>query len=200
MIALAISALALAGVLALIPLGLWAGDQPGEAVLVEVAPLGAPRGASVTVTNPGQVPVLVGMSLRRAGPRLRLEGPAYVRIRSGSTASELLAGHQASIGVLDAGETRTFAVPAEAPIRRRAELVAVIGQGERLRTLHRLVTLAPVSGTGAGRAGAWGNAPRVRLDPACGEGECRRQQDGWPRADRERDHVRERERRQAYER
>jgi hypothetical protein len=199
-IALALSALALAGVIALIPLGLRACDQPGEALLVEVAALSAPRGASVTVSNPGPAPVIVGMSLRRAGPRLRLEGPAYVRIRDGSTASELLAGHQASIGVLDAGETQTFVVPAEAPIRRRAELVAVIGQPERLCTLHRLVVLAEASGAGPDRAGVWGGPPRVRQAPACGGGERRHQQDGRPGADHERHHMRERERRQAYER
>jgi len=198
-IALAISAVALAGGIALIPLGLRTGDEPGEVLLIHVAALGAPRGASVTVTNPGQAPVIVGMSLRRAGPRLRLEGPAYVRIRSGSTASELLAGHQASIGVIEAGETRTFVVPAEAPIRRRAELVAVIGQRERLRTLHRLVVLGPASGAGASRAGSWADAPRVRLDPACGEGDRRHQHDGRPRPDHARHHMRERERRQAYE-
>jgi hypothetical protein len=145
-IALAISSLALTAVIALVPLGLRAGDQPGEALLVALTPLNAPRGVWVTISNPGPVPVIVGMSLRRAGLRLRLEGPAYTRIRNGSTASELLAGHQALIGVLDAGETQTFVVPAEAPIRRRAELVAVIGQPERLRTLHRLVMLAQRSG------------------------------------------------------
>ncbi len=106
MIALAISALALAGAIALIVLGLRAGDQAGEALLLTVSPLTTPRGASVTVRNPGKAPVIVGMSLRRAGPRLRLEGPAYVRVRSGSTASELLAGRQTSIGLLDAGATR----------------------------------------------------------------------------------------------
>jgi hypothetical protein len=185
-IALVISALALAGVIALIPLGLRTGDEPGEVLLIQVAALGAPRGASVTLMNRGQAPVIVGMSLRRAGPRLRLEGPAYVRIRSGSTASELLAGHQASVGVIDAGETRTFVVPAEAPIRRRAELVAVIGQRARLRTLHRLVMLGPTSGAGASRPGSWADAPRVRLDPACGEGEGRHRHDGRPRTDPDR--------------
>ena len=111
-IALAISSLALAALIALVPLGLRAGDQPGEALLIAVAPLSPARGASITISNPGLAPVIVGISLRRAGLRLRLEGPAYARIRNGSTASELLAGHQALIGVIDAGETQTFVVPA----------------------------------------------------------------------------------------
>jgi hypothetical protein len=44
--------LALAGVITLIPLGLRAGDRPGEVLLLDVEPRIAPRGATVTVTNP----------------------------------------------------------------------------------------------------------------------------------------------------
>jgi len=140
-IAFAGAALVLAGVILLIPVGLRTGDQPGDALLANVVPLVAPRGASVTISNRGGTPVLVGMSLRHAGPRLRLEGPSYVRIRNGRTTSELLAGSQTCIGVLDVGETASFVVPAAREIRRRAELVAVIGQPGRLRTVHRLVLL-----------------------------------------------------------
>jgi hypothetical protein len=89
------------------------------------------------------------MSLRRAGARLRLAGPSYVRIRTGSTSSELLADKHAWVGVLDADETRTFVAPADAQVRQRAELVAVIGQRRRLRTIHRLVELASPSRLGA---------------------------------------------------
>jgi hypothetical protein len=141
--------LILFGVAALVPLGLRAGDRPGDALLLHVEPRTAPRGASVTVTNPGRSPVILGMSLRRAGARLRLAGPSYVRIRTGSTSSELLADKHAWVGVLDADETRTFVVPADAQVRQRAELVAVIGQRRRLRTIHRLVELAPASRLGA---------------------------------------------------
>jgi hypothetical protein len=141
--------LVLFGVAALVPLGLRAGDRPGDALLLHVEPRIAPPGASVTVTNPGRSPVILGMSLRRAGARLRLAGPSYVRIRTGSTSSELLADKHAWVGVLDADETRTFVVPADAQVRQRAELVAVIGQRRRLRTIHRLVELAPASRLGA---------------------------------------------------
>jgi hypothetical protein len=154
-IALSASALALVGVMLLVPLGLRAGDQPGDVLLLGVEPRTAPRGASVTVTNPGATSVILGMSLRRAGSRLRLEGPAYVRIRNGRTTSELLAGNQTWIGVLDAGETHTVVLPADARVRRRAEVVAVIGQQGRLRTIHRLVVLPRRSGPsrdGRGRA------------------------------------------------
>jgi hypothetical protein len=134
--------LVLCGVAALVPLGLRSGDQPGDAVLLNVEPRSTPRGASVTVTNPGHAPVILGMSLRRAGARLRFEGPSYVRIRTGSVRSELLADKHAWVGVLDADETRTFVVPADARVRERAELVAVIGQQRRLRAIHRLVVLS----------------------------------------------------------
>ena len=151
MIALSVTGLllALAAVAALIPLGMRAGDRPDDALLLHVEARAAPRGASVTVTNPGSAPVILGMSLRQAGARLRLEGPCYVRIRTGSTRPELLAEKHAWIGVLAGDETRTFLVPADAHVRERAELVAVIGQQRRLRTIHRLVMLAPASGLGA---------------------------------------------------
>jgi hypothetical protein len=61
--------LLLAGVAALVPLGLRIGDQPGDALPLHVEPAAAPRGAAVTVTNPGRTPVILGVSLRRAGAR-----------------------------------------------------------------------------------------------------------------------------------
>lgn len=146
--------LLLCGVAALVPLGLRAGDRPGDALLLHVEPRTAPRGALVTVNNPGRAPVIFGMSLRRAGARLRLEGPTYVRIRTGSIRPDLLADKHAWVGVLGADETRTFVVPADARVRERAELVAVIGQQRRLRTIHRLVVLGPGSGLGAHSRGA----------------------------------------------
>jgi hypothetical protein len=138
--------LVLAGVVALIPLGLRAGDRPPDVLLLDVEPRIAPRGATVTVTNPGASPILLGLSLRRAGPRLRVEGGTYVRVRTGSTNAEVRAEHQTSVVVLDGGETETFVVPAGVRVPRRAELVAVVGQPERLRTIHRLVVLADPSG------------------------------------------------------
>jgi hypothetical protein len=138
--------LLLAGVIALIPLGLRAGDGPSDVLLLDVEPRIAPRGATVTVSNRGASPVLLGLSVRRAGPRLRLEGGTYVRIRTGRTTSDLRADQQTLVGVLDAGETETYPVPAGVRVRRRAELVAVVGQHERLRSIHRLVVLAEPSG------------------------------------------------------
>jgi hypothetical protein len=140
-ILIALSVLSLVGVIALIPLGLRVGDRSGDVLLLHVEPAGAPPGASVTVTNPGRESVMLGMSMRRAGSRLRVEGRSYVRVRTGSTSSELGAGQQTGIAVLDAGETETFVVAADAQLPRRAELVVVVGQLGRLRTIHRLVVL-----------------------------------------------------------
>jgi hypothetical protein len=192
------SALLLAGVILLVPLGLRAGERPGDVLLVGVEPVTAPRGASVTLTNPGQVPVILGLSLQRAGLRLRLEGPSYARLRSGRTSSDLLAGSQMLIGVLDAGQTETFAIGAAAEVRRRAELVAVVGQPRRLRTIHRLVVL-PSGADVRGPGPTEDRPPGVRKPPAHRRGDRRHDQDGRPRADRQSHHVRERERCQALD-
>jgi hypothetical protein len=198
-IVLTLSALLLAGVILLVPLGFRTGDQPGDVRLEDVVPSTSPRGASVTVTNPGRVPVILGLSLRRAGPRLRLDGPSYVRVRSGRTSSDLLAGDQALVGVLDAGATETFAIGAGPEIGRRGELVAVIGQPRRLRTIHRLVVL-PSGASVSSPAALEARAPGVRKPPARGSGGRGHHQHSRPGADRQSDHVRERERSQAADR
>ena len=136
-----IALLLLGGVITLIPLGLRAGDRPGDLVLLDAEPSTAPRGAMVTLTNPGATPVILGMSLRRAGPRLRLESGSYVRVMTGRTTAELRAQQHTSVAVLEGGETQTVVVPAGARVRRRAELVLVVGERDRLRTIHRLVVL-----------------------------------------------------------
>lgn len=136
-----LAVLFLVGTIMLIPLGLRAGDGSDDALLVNVEPRITPGGATVTVTNPGRDSVMLGLSLRRAGLRLRLEGRSYVRVRTGSMSSDLRAGQQTGIAVLDAGETETFVVPAGSLVARRAELVVVAGQPDRLGTIHRLVVL-----------------------------------------------------------
>jgi hypothetical protein len=136
-----LAVLSLVGVITLIPFGLRAGDRAGDALLLSVKPRLAPCGATVTVLNRGGRSVMLGMSVRRPGPRLLLEGGSYVRIRTGRTSPDLRPGQQTRIAVLDAGQTETFVVPASAQVARRAELVVVIGQPERLRTIHRLITL-----------------------------------------------------------
>jgi hypothetical protein len=187
-----LAALLLGGVVVLTALGLRTGDRPGDVLLLDVRAHRAPRGATVTVTNPGAAPVILGMSLRRAGARLRLEGVAYVTIRTGKTDPHLLADRQARIGVLDADETRTFRVPARPDLGRRAELMVIVGQRGRLRIIHRLVVLPePQSGAGAGRSGRIDTrTPGIRKSVAKRERRRGHQQHGRPRADRQRDDVR----------
>ncbi len=87
-----LAVLFLVGTIMLIPLGLRAGDRSDDALLVNVELRITPRGAAVTVTNPGRDSVMLGLSLRRPGLRLRLEGRSYVRLRTGSMSSDLRAG------------------------------------------------------------------------------------------------------------
>lgn len=134
----------LVGVLLLIPLGFREGDKPGDALVLGAVPHPCPRGVSVEVTNRGHVPLLIGMSLRRPGLRLRLEGGAYARLRTRGTTPDLLPERQAFIGVLHPGEREMFVVVASANVGRRAELVVVCGQPDRLRSIHRSVSLTPL--------------------------------------------------------
>jgi hypothetical protein len=132
-----------AAVLSLIPLGLRAGDRHDEARLDEVAPETFPRGVRVTIDNPGHVPVLAGVSLRRPRLRLRLEGGSYVSIRSGRVTPDVLATGHVAVGVIPAGDRETLWVPADPGLGRWGELVVIVGQSQRLRAIHRLVMLPP---------------------------------------------------------
>jgi hypothetical protein len=131
----------LAGVLALVRAGFRDGDELGDALVLGAAPSARPRGTRTTVSNPGAEPVLVGFTLGRPGIRLRLEIGGYVRVRTARIAPEVMASRQAVVGVVRPGESCTFVVPAGPGLGRRAELVAVIGQAGRLRTIHRMVRL-----------------------------------------------------------
>lgn len=144
-------ALLLIGVLVLSWLGFRAGDRSGDVVLLAVEPERDPRGLAVTVLNPGAAPVVSGMSLRRIRLRARLGGPLYVRVQTRRTAPDLLAGRQTAIGAVAPGETATFCVAAGPELPAAAQLVAVIGQPQRLRTIHRMVRL-PAAGHSATRA------------------------------------------------
>jgi hypothetical protein len=133
----------LIAVFVLIPLGFRAGDKPGDALLQRVEPCYR-RGATVEVRNPGSETVLIGVSLRRVGFRLRLEGGTYVRLRTRKTTPDLLPRQQDVIGVVEANERETFVVPANANLGPRTELVVVFGQARRLRSIHRSVRLSPL--------------------------------------------------------
>jgi hypothetical protein len=130
--------------LALIPIGLREGDRAGDALPVSIEPSLLPRGIEVAVTNPGNAPVLLGLSLKRPGLRLRLESGTYARLRTRRTSPDLLPAQQAVIGVVAPGEQETFIVPAPPRLRTTAELVVVLGGEQRLRSIHRLVRLPSI--------------------------------------------------------
>lgn len=154
--------ISLAGLLWLAVVGVREGDGLDDALLVAVEPHPVPRGVRATIANPGALPVIVGLSLRRPGLRLRLEGGVYVRIASGGTTGELLPSHQTVMGALAPGQSATFVVPADPGLRRSAELAAVVGQRTRLRTIHRLVPLPAPAPRRQLREAAWRENPPPR--------------------------------------
>ena len=128
--------------------GLRDGDRPLD-VTVRAAPSrarhpeGAPRSVLAWVHNPGPVPVLVGLSVRRT----RMPGwlapglNARVPLRTGHRRFGPQA--QDTVGVVAPGEHEGWPVTAPAG-GRRGRLVAVIGQaGGRLRVITVPVVLTP---------------------------------------------------------
>lgn len=144
MFAVALAVALLGVLLALIPLGLRAGDKPGDTLLLKVRPCSRPRGVIAELINPGPAHVLIGMSMRRPSFRLWLEAGTYVRPRARKLTPDLMAGRQDTIGGLRPHERDTFVVPAPAGLGPRAELVLVVGQTGRLRSIHRSVRLPPL--------------------------------------------------------
>jgi hypothetical protein len=122
----------------LVRAGVRLGDRVGDVRLTEIASDPFTPGFLVAVHNPSGVSVLVGLSVRRRSLRLWSEGGAYAESPAQRNRRALLAGAQTTIGVVEAGATVTLAVPFPARPRRRAQVVAVVGQGDdRLRVIHR---------------------------------------------------------------
>lgn len=96
---------------------------------------------AVTVHNPGSVAVLVGLAVRRCGIRLWLEGGSFVSAPRRTTRPTLLARQQTMIGVVEAGETEMLRVPLAQTARKSVDLVASVGQSDRLRVIHQRVAL-----------------------------------------------------------
>ena len=156
---------------ALIAVGITAlrdGDQPADArVTAVLADAGQPDEARpvivATVRNPSGVPVMVGLRVRA---RLTA-GTMTARVPWRTAGRRYRASEQDTVGVVPAGESAVFGVPAAAS-GRRYRLVALIGQeGRRLRVLtvpvrgasgmervvmkERLLKLAPVDGPSMAR-------------------------------------------------
>lgn len=155
MLTLLVMLVAVATLLALLAAGvkgLRDGDRPLD-VTVRAAPArarhpdGAPRSVLAWVHNPGPVPVLVGLSVRRTRlPAWLAPGlNARVPLRTGNRRFGPRA-HD-TVGVVAPGADDGWPVPAPA-VGRRGRLVAVAGQADgRLRVITVTVPLGAAPGT-----------------------------------------------------
>jgi hypothetical protein len=135
--------------------GSRAGDRRGDAtvraVLGDAGQPDEPRPVVIaTIRNPGPVPVLAGLSVRRSFVPERLDPGTSVAVprrtawRRGAR-RRLSATAHATVGVVPAGETAELTVPVRR-LGRRYRLTAIIGQdGGRLR-VFRLPVAASAEG------------------------------------------------------
>jgi hypothetical protein len=148
----------------LVAAGLRAGDRPGDAaVAAELTP--GPRPAIIaTVRNPGDVPLIAGLTVQRRLLPGRLDGGLTVRVPRRTARRKYLAGAQDTVGVVPARGQAGFRLavlitgrgggPA---VRRRYRLTAVVGQaGGRLRVIS-----VPVVSGGPAEAGRPAPAARA---------------------------------------
>jgi hypothetical protein len=131
--------------------GLRDGDRPLD-VTVRAAPArgrhpeGAPRSVLAEVYNPGPVPVLIGLTVRRSRVPAWLSSGLSARVPVRASHRRFRPQAQATVGVLAPGERDGWPVPAPAA-GRRGRLTAVIGQdGGRLRVITLTVPLTPGAG------------------------------------------------------
>jgi hypothetical protein len=144
--------------------GLRDGDRPLD-VTVRAAPArtghpeGAPRSVVAWVHNPGSVPVLVGLSVRRSRRPGWLAPGVNARVPLRTSHRRFGPGAQEIVGVVAPGEGEGWPVPAPAG-GRRGRLVAVIGQaGGRLRVITLAVPLVPGNPLAEGTGTAASPAP-----------------------------------------
>jgi len=147
---LAVFLLVVVAGLAVCAAGVRAGDRPGDAAVdatlraVHQAD-GAQRVAVAVVRNPSPFPALVGLSVRPYGLSVRLNAGFRVSVPRRTARARWLAGRQAVLGVVGAGETGTWTVPVPSGCGR-LQLEALVGQADRLRRTQLVVAPAPVVG------------------------------------------------------
>jgi hypothetical protein len=144
----------------LVTAGLRTGDRPGDsAVAAELAP--GPRPAIIaTVRNPGDVPLMAGLTVRRRLLPGWLDGDLTVRVPRRTARRRYLAGAQDTVGAVPARGQAGFRLTARGAgpgARRRYRLTAVVGQaGGRLRVIS-----VPVVSGGPAQAGRPAPAARA---------------------------------------
>jgi hypothetical protein len=147
--------IALAAVLSLSVAGLFlamerrsaSGPRPGDAIVTEMVtaldwPTDGEAIVSVAIANPGPVPVLVGVLLRR---QLLPVGWRRITVAEQTTKTCYLASAQTAIAAIPGGETNRLSVPLpSARARRRWRLAIMIGQPDcRLQVISAPVAIAP---------------------------------------------------------
>jgi len=144
--------------------GLRAGDHAGDAAVGAVLGPGPRPVIIATVRNPGDVPLVAGLTVRRQPLPGLLDPGLTVRVPRRTARRNFLAGEQDTVGVVPAGGQAEFRMTAPALLTRtglirtgrRYRLTAVVGQaGGRLR----VIGVPVVSG---GPAGAARPAPAAR--------------------------------------
>jgi hypothetical protein len=143
----------------LVVAGLRAGDHPGDAAVAAVLVPGPRPVIAAAVRNPGDVPLLAGLTVRRQRLPGWLDAGHTVRVPRRTARRKFLPGAQDTVGVVPAGGQAQFRVAASGgglAARRRYRLTAVVGQaGGRLRVIG-----VPV--VSRGPAGAGRPAPAAR--------------------------------------
>jgi hypothetical protein len=148
---LAATAMVIAGGILVMNAGIRAGDQPGDATVAAAAgtvpaPDGPQRVVLATIRNPGQAPVLAGLTAYPSRLPGWLSAGMDVTVPHRTARRRYGPGTQQTVGVVGPGETACWPVPM--PARgRTCHLVAVIGQsGARLRVIRLRVEPGPVPG------------------------------------------------------
>ena len=139
----------------LLAAGLRAGDRPGDAAVAAALDPGPRPVIIATVRNPGNVPLVAGLVVRRRLPGW-LDAGLTVRVPRRTARRKFLAGAQDTVGVVPARGQAEFRVTARAA-GRRYRLTAVVGQaGGRLRVIG-----VPVVSGGPAQAGRPAPAARA---------------------------------------
>ena len=139
--------------------GLRAGDHPGDATVAAVLGPGPRPVIIATVRNPGDIPLVAGLTVRRQPLPALLDPGLTVRVPRRTARRKFLAGAQDTVGVVPAGGQAGFRLEtrgAGPAAGRRYRVTAMVGQaGGRLR----VIGVPVVSG---GQAGAGRPAPAAR--------------------------------------
>jgi hypothetical protein len=137
--------------------GVRAGDRPGDTIVSGVGVDGDGLGIRFTVHNRGRQAVLLGASLRRRSLRLWQSNASYISVPRRTARGRLLPSEHALVCIVEPDDRMVVRLAPPPTVPRRPELIVAIGEPDRLRVLHRAMTLPRARrGAAAGR-----RAPRA---------------------------------------